>query len=159
LDGSVFHGHPVPVLNRWEQVTTARTLLVGDAAGLVDPFTGEGIRWTIDSGRWVAEAILRGHLEDYPRQINRRIRFNHTVGAVLADSFFNCPKIRFALAVRNPYATHAFVEMLSGQSGYQTVALRLVRTIPGYLFLKLTKRWPERVNQNMQNKNSGISNV
>ena len=37
-----------------------RVLLVGDAAGLVNPLQGEGISQAMQSGRWAAEAILRG---------------------------------------------------------------------------------------------------
>jgi flavin-dependent dehydrogenase len=35
-----------------------RTLLVGDAAGLINPLQGEGISQALQSGRWAAEAIL-----------------------------------------------------------------------------------------------------
>jgi menaquinone-9 beta-reductase len=35
-----------------------RTLLVGDAAGLVNPLQGEGIAQALGSGRWAAEAVL-----------------------------------------------------------------------------------------------------
>ena len=35
-------------------------LLVGDAAGFVDPFTGEGIHRALRSGRAAADAILGG---------------------------------------------------------------------------------------------------
>ena len=35
-----------------------RVLLVGDAAGLVNPLQGEGIAQAMQSGRWAAEAIL-----------------------------------------------------------------------------------------------------
>jgi flavin-dependent dehydrogenase len=37
---------------------TGRVLLVGDAAGLVNPLQGEGISQALQSGRWAAEAIL-----------------------------------------------------------------------------------------------------
>jgi geranylgeranyl reductase family protein len=142
LDGAAIHGHPVPIFQRWEPLMTARTILVGDAAGLVDPFTGEGIRFAIDSGRLAAEAILAGRPAAYPRLIDRRIRINHAVGAVMADSFFSRPRLWFSLVVRNPSATHAFVDMLSGRAGYPQVALRLVGTLPVHLFKNWLKRLP-----------------
>jgi len=37
---------------------TGRILRCGDAAGYVEPFTGEGIGWALASGRLVAEALL-----------------------------------------------------------------------------------------------------
>lgn len=45
-------------------VQSRRIFLVGDAAGYVEPFTGEGMTWAIASGRAVAshvEAHVRGH--------------------------------------------------------------------------------------------------
>ena len=126
---------------------TTRTMLVGDAAGLVDPFTGEGIRFAINSGRLAAEAILGGRPAAYPRLINRRIRFSHAVGAVLADSFFSRPRLWFSLVVRNPSATHAFVDMLSGRAGYPEVALRMVGTLPVHLFKNSLKRLPGQSQQ------------
>jgi geranylgeranyl reductase family protein len=43
-----------------EYVPRGRVLLVGDAAGLVDPLTGEGIHSAIVSGQAVAAAVLGG---------------------------------------------------------------------------------------------------
>lgn len=37
-----------------------RIFRIGDAAGYVEPFTGEGIGWALASGRLVAESILHG---------------------------------------------------------------------------------------------------
>ncbi|MFG2295710.1 geranylgeranyl reductase family protein [Streptomyces sp. NPDC048603] len=42
-------------------------LLVGDAAGLVNPFTGEGISYALESGRTAAEVIDRGLTRDPTR--------------------------------------------------------------------------------------------
>ncbi|MFF5445662.1 geranylgeranyl reductase family protein [Streptomyces sp. NPDC012888] len=39
-------------------------LLVGDAAGLVNPFTGEGVSYALESGRTAAEVIDRGLTSD-----------------------------------------------------------------------------------------------
>jgi flavin-dependent dehydrogenase len=46
-----------------------RVLLVGDAAGLVDPLTGEGIHSAIVSGQAAAAAILSCDLNDHPNDI------------------------------------------------------------------------------------------
>jgi len=39
---------------------TGRVLRVGDAAGFVEPFTGEGIGWALAGGRVLADAIVAG---------------------------------------------------------------------------------------------------
>lgn len=51
--------HPVPGYDGRHPVATDRILLAGDAARLVDPVIGEGIRYAFLSGRLAAEAILR----------------------------------------------------------------------------------------------------
>jgi hypothetical protein len=40
-------------------VSGSRWLLAGDAAGLVDPITREGIYFALASGQWAAESLLR----------------------------------------------------------------------------------------------------
>lgn len=49
--------HPVPVFSGHRPVSTDRVCLVGDAAHLVDPILGEGIKYAIQSGQTAAEVI------------------------------------------------------------------------------------------------------
>ena len=48
-----------PLTCRARQLATARVFLVGDAAGYVEPFTGEGIRWALETGMGVAPLLQR----------------------------------------------------------------------------------------------------
>jgi geranylgeranyl reductase family protein len=50
-------------------IPSGRVLLVGDAAGLVDPLTGEGIHSAIVSGQAAAAAILECDLNDHPNDV------------------------------------------------------------------------------------------
>ena len=52
------HGHLIPIAPRSERLALGRTMLVGDAAGLADPVTGEGISGALHSGTLAAQAIL-----------------------------------------------------------------------------------------------------
>jgi geranylgeranyl reductase family protein len=58
-------GAPIPVRPRRE-VARGRVLLAGDAAGLADPLTGEGISFAILSGRLAAESLLADPLASRP---------------------------------------------------------------------------------------------
>lgn len=51
-------GFGLPLGSRKSQVSGDRFLLVGDAASLIDPFTGEGIGFAMKSGRLAAHFIL-----------------------------------------------------------------------------------------------------
>lgn len=50
--------HPIPSLTRQTVVANQRFILVGDAGGFVEPFSGEGISYAIKSGSAAAEAII-----------------------------------------------------------------------------------------------------
>ena len=133
LEGVARHGHPVPLHVRREPIATRRVLLTGDAAGLVDPFSGEGIRFAVKSGRWAAEAILSGHLEGYQKTVDRNLGLDHTLAVGLAWLFYRFPRACFALGVRNPFTSHAFADMLSDQAGYPEVIVRMFGTLPIFL--------------------------
>lgn len=133
LGDAPLHGHPLPIYTRREPIATRRTLLVGDAAGLVDPFSGEGIRFAMKSGRLAAESILAGRPEHYPALVYRRIGLNHTLAAGLGLLFYHFPGLCYALGVRNPFATYAFVDLLSDQASYMQVILRLFASLPVFL--------------------------
>ena len=133
LDGVKLHGHPLPVYVRREPVATRRVFLVGDAAGLVDPLTGEGIRFAVQSGRLAAEAIIRETPETYPRRVHRQIGRSHMAGLALAQLFYRFPYACFRLGVQNPLATLAFVDLLSGRATYPQVMARLFVSLPLFL--------------------------
>lgn len=50
-------GHPIPFYSGHKDISTRRVCLVGDAASLVDPITGEGVRYAMLSGRLAAEVV------------------------------------------------------------------------------------------------------
>lgn len=52
------HGFLIPVRPADEDVARGRVMLAGDAAGLVDPVTWEGIGHACTSGRLAAESLL-----------------------------------------------------------------------------------------------------
>jgi geranylgeranyl reductase family protein len=56
------HGHKIPHNGRVFRNPWPNACLVGDAAGCIDPFLGEGIHNAIRSGQAVAEAIIHAQL-------------------------------------------------------------------------------------------------
>ena len=133
VEGQPTHGHPIPIYTRREKIATARALLVGDAAGLVDPLSGEGIQYAIKSGRLAAQAILSGQIEAYPDRVYREIGSSHRFGVGLALFYYQFPRLCFWLGVRNPLSTRAFVDLLSDRADYPEVILRIIGTLPLFL--------------------------
>ena len=51
-------GWPLTTYNPNQPLVDNRVMLVGDAAGLVNPLNGEGIQYALLSGRWAAEVAI-----------------------------------------------------------------------------------------------------
>ena len=65
-------GHIIPLGGERREISGNRFLLAGDAAGLVDPFSGEGVGNAIRSGRVAAEHITACFREnDFSAEFNR----------------------------------------------------------------------------------------
>jgi geranylgeranyl reductase family protein len=73
-------GHHLPMRVPDEQIVFGRTLLVGDAAGLIDPLVGEGIYYAMHSGQLAADTILEAaqlgddRLVTYQQKVDRLIQ-------------------------------------------------------------------------------------
>jgi flavin-dependent dehydrogenase len=84
--------HLLPTLSRasWKALTLAGPgwALAGDAAGLVDPITGEGIYFAMRSGELLADAILKGTPESYPERVRRDFIGKLAFGARLSHRFY-----------------------------------------------------------------------
>lgn len=139
LNGVQFHGHPLPIYTGREPIATRRVLLVGDAAGLTDPFSGEGIRIAIKSGRYAAHSIVSNQIEQYQGLVDRHIGSSQILGLGLGQIFYTLPRLCFDLGVRNPLATRVVMDLLSDRIGYAQVILRLFGTLPYSLMVRGTQ--------------------
>jgi flavin-dependent dehydrogenase len=108
-------------------------LLVGDAAGLVDPITREGIYFALRSAEWAAAAIGSGDPESWRGYISR---VRDEMGAELAKAariksrFFRPAFTRLVIdAVRHSASVRkVMADLVSGQQGYSDLKWRLVKT-------------------------------
>lgn len=129
-------GHPIPSYQarpwlQWhvrpqEKLSTRRCLLVGDAAGLVDPLLGEGIRYAIGSARLAAHAITEDDLTGYESTIWRKIGHSLATAALTAWLFYRWPRRCFQWGVGNPQIVRQFVELLAERVSYQYIGRRLL---------------------------------
>jgi geranylgeranyl reductase family protein len=70
-------GHTLPLSIRRPQSVVGRVLLLGDAASLVNPFTGEGIHAAIVSGALAGRAAIGGDASSYAAAVRRRFGRQH----------------------------------------------------------------------------------
>ncbi len=94
------HPYIIPISPRKDGFVKNKVLLVGDAAGFVDPITGEGISGAILSGRLAAEAIVEGAFDEkrikniYESNIKGVIISEFRIGRFLSGLTYKYPKIR-----------------------------------------------------------------
>jgi len=129
LAGARLHGHPVPLYQRPERRGPARTLLVGDAAGLVDSFSGEGIRHAIVSGKMSAQAILEGRPGDYSARIERYARSMLGPVRTVAGIFYRYPRFCFRFGMQSPGTTGLLANWLNGEASKAQVMTGLLQSV------------------------------
>lgn len=62
-------GHRLPMRRAVGPLVDRRVARIGDAAGLVDPLTGDGMYEALLSGRLAVEALLAGEIGSYPARL------------------------------------------------------------------------------------------
>lgn len=94
-------------------------LLLGDSAGLVDPFLGEGIYYAAYSGKIAAECVINDKIDDYGKTINDEITGRLKYARILAKIVERDPK-KFArkFSGDGQMAKNAF-ELVCGDLNYE----------------------------------------
>jgi geranylgeranyl reductase family protein len=141
-DASI-RGHALPFTDRLWPIAGRRVLLAGDAAGLVDPLSGEGIRLAIKSARYAAAAILSEDLGRYVRLVDSHIRRPHAYARLLCHLFYGAPGLCYGLAVSNPASSDLFAGVLCDTISHREVFLRLWKLVPPHL-LAQARSWVGR---------------
>jgi flavin-dependent dehydrogenase len=108
-------------------VSGPRWCLAGDAAGLVDPITREGIFFALLSGEWAAEALASDDADPWRRY---RERVRDEIGSELARA------ARFKASFFRPRFTRLMVEALQQSAGVRAVMADLVAGRQSYARLK-----------------------
>jgi geranylgeranyl reductase family protein len=98
-----WRGHPIPFRNFRMRPGIGNILLAGDAAGFVEPVTGEGIAFAMESGSHAAHAVLdaagggdpQSAWKHYERRCEKLIRFltqaermRHLVFPAISEKLF-----------------------------------------------------------------------
>lgn len=109
----------------------ARWCLIGDAAGLVDPITREGIFFAMTSGQWMAEALANtGSPARYAARIRDVIVPELSRAARLKTGFFR-PEFSGLMigALRDSEAVRiVMADLVAGRQSYSGLKWRLLQT-------------------------------
>ena len=106
-------GYRLPLIHARARVAKGRVALLGDAAGLVDPLSGDGIYEAFLSAKLATDALLAGDLESYDAALRSRLSSQLAAawGAKVALDRF--PRLTYAV-VRTPFLWNAVVSLIGG---------------------------------------------
>jgi geranylgeranyl reductase family protein len=133
-------GHHLPTRSGGSPIERGRTLLVGDAAGLVDPMSGEGIYAAFVSGRLAADAAKRfldGRSPDlytYEAAVERQLMPDIRAAELMRDAYHYTPRPCFEVLRRSELLRRSLCELIAGEKTYDGFLRRLgpLRTALAY---------------------------
>lgn len=118
-------GHPIRYRrSRAEPVARDAALLLGDAAGLADEFTAEGIAYAVHSANLAAAAILGGErpAEAYAAAVDREIQPELDAARTISRLYYFCvtswPWLARQVSDIVNYLWRAFFRVMRGESTY-----------------------------------------
>ncbi|HEX5431936.1 MAG TPA: FAD-dependent oxidoreductase [Bryobacteraceae bacterium] len=160
--GATFYSHMLPSLEtggwRRNRVAGDGWMAVGDAAGLVDPITGEGIYYAIRSGDLASRVLLNdlhGIVEKagaYRALLAREFAHDLEFAAALAKRVFlgrfvfrTVPQRMVEFMRRSPRFRDLMQDLFAGTQPYLDLRSRLLRNLNGTLQEVLMNFFLERV--------------
>jgi len=126
-------GHTIPIADRHSVFHRGTVLVVGDAAGVADPFTGEGISWAIHTGRMAAgfvRAFLEGEtdaLSDYTRAVHEEVLSEMAAAHWFARILFSFPRFSCQHLLNREPVLRGFAKLLGGEVSYRQLWQKALR--------------------------------
>jgi len=136
-----FYAHILPSLTpealRNSQVCGEGWAMLGDAAGLVDAITGEGLYYALRSAEMFSDAMLCGFPETYASSIRREILPELERAARIADRFYagdwlGCSVLERMIQLTNSSTKFRQLmrDLFSGTQEYSNLKKRVYRGLP-----------------------------
>jgi geranylgeranyl reductase family protein len=131
--------HPMNLWDGNQKLHTQNALLAGEAACVLDPMTGEGVRPSMFTGVKAAEAIdqaLAGNpaaLETYTQVISSEWGDDMVWAQRLAGVVYRVPGVAYKVGIKRPAATQRLGAILCGELRYGDVASFAIKKLSGSL--------------------------
>jgi len=117
-------GHHLPIRRRGSPLARGGKLLVGDAAGLIDPLSGEGIYAAIYSGRLASQSLVRflsgdaAGLTPYARGIEAELAPDLLASQRFQDVFHLMPAVYVRLLRHSDLIWETLCRLVRGEQSY-----------------------------------------
>jgi len=121
-------GHPIPFWTGAEPLATAdgRVLLVGDAAGVVQPMFGEGIQYAVRTGAIAATHIAAGTVAaGYTNAVRAQFADEFDAALRIGKMFYKTPFLSYKLGVKNPAGTALVGRLMAGEASLHALEQRI----------------------------------
>jgi flavin-dependent dehydrogenase len=119
-------GYLLPCRRPGAHVQKGRVLLVGDAAGLVEAFTGEGIYWAIRSGQIAATSIAKGDaIPHYQRRLDAELMLELRSARRWLHIYIYFPSVVYWLPKRMPLFWRAVCHIVRGETHFTDIRRKL----------------------------------
>ena len=137
-----FHLHLIPAGGYEREICSDRIILVGDAAGFVEPFHWEGIQYAIHSGKIAAGVISESHgKDDFSKKFLARYTqycydaFGENLRYALQFSLLahRYPNVSLKLFAVNKPIMDKWLEVPAGNMGYREFRNWFLIKMPYYL--------------------------
>ncbi len=139
-EGAEVMGHPLPSFyDEGQRISQGRALLVGDAASLIDPLTGEGVYYAIRSGMLAAEAILRSKEKGilpadlYHEAVQVNIVENFKWALLFARFVNRFNKLSYQTLRHYPELGNLYLQVLEGKETYKGFVERVKQRVKDLL--------------------------
>ncbi len=116
LDVVTDSGHLTRCRAESSPLSRGRVMVAGDAAGLLEPWTREGISFALRSGRIAGEHAVSGDLGGYAQAVLAELGEEMQVGMCARAAFARHPAVFHHLISRTGVGWRSFERLVSGQT-------------------------------------------
>jgi geranylgeranyl reductase family protein len=145
-----YHAHKIPIGGVPRKKVADRIILVGDAAGFVDSFHGEGIAYAILSGKIAANVChdaLQYHngwrkefLKIYNEECYKQFDYNLKDSLIFTKFMYKFPKLYLKLMASDKNVLDRYLDVPANKLTYKEYLRWMKLRAPGFLVRKAIKR-------------------
>ncbi|UBF26451.1 geranylgeranyl reductase family protein [Kovacikia minuta CCNUW1] len=138
-----FHAHPLPTWCGREPLHTGdgRILLVGDAAGLINPLFGDGILPAVKSGTIAATCVAEGTTSTYSDRIHAEFASSFDAARRLANLFYQYPHFFYRYGVKYEKSTRLATRLIAGDIQFNNILGRTLLKVGKSMVQDLLPPW------------------